>query len=66
MTVTIVADSYNERIDSYNCHQQLYVMSIFQPVFLSVHAAAQVKDARVALAENLKTESREDKLMKGT
>ena len=41
-------------------------MSIFWPVFSRVHAAAQVKNTCVSLAENLKTESREDKLIKGT
>ena len=35
-------------------------MGIFEQVFSRVHAAAQVKN------ENLTTESREDKLIKGT
>ena len=41
-------------------------MSIFYPVFSRVQAAAQVKKTRAAVAENLKTESREDELIKGT
>ena len=64
--VITVADSYNARIDSYNCLGQLYVMSIFEAVFSRVHAAAQVKNVRVRLAENLKTENRKDKLIRGT
>ena len=41
-------------------------MSIFEPVFSRAHAAAQVKNACVGLAENIKTASREDKPIKGT
>ena len=40
-------------------------MSTFEPVFSPVHAAAPVKNARVGLAEDLKTGSTEDKLIKG-
>ena len=41
-------------------------MSIFEAVFSRVHAAAQVKNVRVRLAENLKIENRKDKLIRGT
>ena len=39
-------------------------MIIFEPVFSRVHTVAQVKNARVGLAENVKRASREDKLIK--
>ena len=61
-----VADSYNARIDSYNCLGHLYVMSIFETVSSRVHAAAQIKNVRVRLAENLKTENIKGKLIRGT
>ena len=41
-------------------------MSIFDPVFSRVHAVAKVENARVGLADNVKTASRVGKLIKGT
>ena len=64
-TVINVGESYNVRIDSYNCRRQLRMMSTFEPVFSRVRAASQVKNTRIGLAENLKTASGEDNLIKG-
>ena len=41
-----------------------FFFRIFEPVFSPVQAAAQVKNARVGLIENLKTASIKDKWMK--